>query len=121
MIPAPAFLMLSELTARLRKQSDDDRHQTRRVIGKLAAHFYPFINDTARSNALASITYLLTHASDDRLAFEALSACARHDFEERRHRRMMQSLNCIGEIGDRVKALAAVIAGANPKEVADGK
>jgi hypothetical protein len=97
--------MLCDLTCRLQTQDRDDRHQTRRAIGKLATHFYPFINGKARAYAEATITRLLTTATDERLAWECLAACARIDRDERQHQELMTKLGSLEDLNAKATAL----------------
>lgn len=106
MIPAAAFLLLCDLTCRLRTLGEDDRHQSRRAIGKLAVHFYSFVNAKARAHAEAAVTLVLATATDERLAWECLAACARIDRDERNHQELMHKLGSLENLNVKLNALA---------------
>lgn len=107
MIPA-AYDLLATLTARLlRGMADDDRHQTRRVIGKLAAHFYRFNSEQAKDRALIHITLALALSSDATLAGDCLAACtwANRDVE------ISAKLDVIPEIAEKLRKIERMLTG----------
>jgi hypothetical protein len=106
MMPAAAYLLLCDLTCRLRTLGEDDRHQTRRTIGKLAVHFYPFVGAKAQAHAEVAVTLILATATDERLAWECLAACARVDRDERNHQELMVKLGSLESLNTKLNALA---------------
>lgn len=106
MIPAAAQDLLSTLTSRLLKgMPDNDRHQTRRVIGKLAMHFSRFNCEQARNMARAGITLALALASDETLAEECISACKRANREAEQDAENFAKLDQIPEMVEKLREI----------------
>lgn len=111
-MPAAAQDLLTTLTNRLlRGMADDDRHQTRRVIGKLAVHFYPFISEWARNRARVDITLLLLSTPDETLASDCLQACDKANREAQGVSVISRKLDQIPQIADKVRKIERMLTG----------
>ncbi|MFC6644439.1 hypothetical protein ACFQBQ_02310 [Granulicella cerasi] len=104
-LPTALPALLSTLTARLtRGMQTDDRLRTRRTIGKLAVHFFPFVSELGRLAAKAKVSLLEMHCADEELASRCLDACRNADEDALKAQEL---LDMIPELKVQVDALIA--------------